>query len=65
VDLGTTARLRPLIPAGVIVVSESGFERRDQVDAVARLRVDAILVGTSPMRSADPAAKLKELRGIS
>ena len=65
VDLGTTARLRPLIPAGVIVVSESGFERRDQVDAVARLRVDAILVGTSLMRSADPAAKLKELRGIS
>jgi len=65
VDLGTTARLRPLIPAGVVVVSESGFERRDQVEAVARLGVDAILVGTSLMGSADPAAKLKELRGIS
>jgi len=65
VDLGTTALLRPLIPAGVVVVSESGFERRDQVEAAARLGVDAILVGTSLMGSADPAAKLKELRGIS
>jgi len=65
VDLGTTALLRPVIPAGVVVVSESGFERRDQVEAVERLGVDAILVGTSLMGSVDPAAKLKELRGIS
>lgn len=63
VDLGTTRRLRPLVPPGVVVVSESGFETREQVSAVERLGVDAILVGTSLMRSADPGAKLRELRG--
>lgn len=63
VDLGTTARLRPIIPPGVLVVSESGFETREQVAAVERAGVDAILVGTSLMRSPDPGAKLKELRG--
>lgn len=63
VDLGTTARLRPLIPAGVVVVSESGFERREQVEQVERLGIDAILVGTSLMASGEPAAKLRELRG--
>ncbi|HEU4797780.1 MAG TPA: indole-3-glycerol phosphate synthase TrpC [bacterium] len=63
VDLGTTARLRPLIPPGVVVVSESGFERREQVEQVERLGVNAILVGTVLMASGEPAAKLRELRG--
>lgn len=65
VDPTTTVRLRPLIPPGIIVVSESGFARRAQVDEVRRLGVDAVLVGTSLMASADPEAKLRELRGVS
>lgn len=64
VDLDTTARLRPLIPPGVVVVSESGFERREQVEQIAQLGVDAVLVGTTLMASSDPAAKLRELRGV-
>jgi indole-3-glycerol phosphate synthase len=63
VDLETTARLRPLIPSGVVVVAESGYETRDQVVAVERLGVHAVLIGRSLMASADPAAKLRELRG--
>lgn len=63
VDPTTTARLRPLIPPGITVVSESGFATKAQVDAVKRLGVDAVLVGTSLMKSADPEAKLRELRG--
>ncbi len=63
VDLATTAQLRPLIPAGVVVVSESGFARKEDVDQVRGLGVDAVLVGTSLMASPDPAAKLRELRG--
>lgn len=65
VDLGTTGRLRSLIPPGVVVVSESGFERREQVEQIERLGVDAILVGTSLMASGEPAATLRELRGVS
>lgn len=64
VDLDTTARLRPLIPADVLVVSESGFERRAQVEQAERLGVDAVLIGTALMASPDPAAKLRELRGM-
>jgi len=64
VDLETTARLRPLIPEGVIVVSESGFERREQVERVERVGVDAILIGTTLMASGDPEAMLRELRGV-
>lgn len=63
VDRDTTLRLRPLIPPGIVVVSESGFQTRAQVARVERAGVDAVLVGTSLMASADPAAKLKELRG--
>jgi indole-3-glycerol phosphate synthase len=63
VDLQTTARLRPLIPPGVVVVAESGYETRDQVVALQRLGVHAVLIGRSLMASADPAAKLRELRG--
>lgn len=63
VDLSKTARLRPLIPAGVLVVSESGFEHRAQVEQVERLGVDAVLIGTALMASPDPAARLRELRG--
>lgn len=65
VDMDTTRRLRPLIPPGILVVSESGFERREQVVQAERAGVHAVLVGTSLMTSADPAAKLRELRGLS
>ena len=64
VDLQTTARLRPLIPPGIVVVSESGFATRAQVAAVRRTGVQAVLVGTSLMASDDPAAKIRQLRGV-
>lgn len=59
----TTARLRPMIPPGVVVVSESGIENRAQIEQMERIGVDAVLIGTSLMASPDPAAKLRELRG--
>jgi len=63
VDLGTTLRLRPMIPEGRIVVSESGI--RDAAD-VRRLRdagVHAILVGEAFMTAPNPAVKVRELLG--
>ncbi len=63
VDLLTTARLRPMIPPGVLVVSESGFAHRADVQQVARVGVDAVLIGTTLMASPDPAATLRALRG--
>jgi len=59
----TTARLRPLIPAGHVVVSESGIGSRADIDALQRLAVDAALVGESLLRAVDLEAKVRELSG--
>jgi len=60
---GTTARLRPLIPAGYVVVSESGIGSRADMDALQRLGVDAALVGETLLRAVDLEAKVRELSG--
>jgi|ERR1700681_710734 len=62
-DRETTARLRPLVPAGRVVISESGIESRADVDELRRLGVDAVLVGESLLRAADLDAKVRELSG--
>src|ERR1700686_1082452 len=62
-DKGTTARLRPLIPAGHVVVSESGIDSRADIDALQRLGVNAALVGESLLRAPDLDAKVRELSG--
>ncbi|MDR7415244.1 MAG: indole-3-glycerol phosphate synthase TrpC [Armatimonadota bacterium] len=64
VDLATTFRLRPRIPEGILVVSESGIAHPDQVKALAEAGVDAVLVGTALAGEADPAAKLRQLRPV-
>jgi indole-3-glycerol phosphate synthase len=61
VDRELAVRLRDAIPADRVVVAESGI--RDAAD-VARLRaagVDAMLVGETLMRAADPSAALRAL----
>ncbi len=64
IDLETTLRLRPLIPAGKIVVSESGIKSRADVEKLMKEGVDAILVGESLMKSHDMSSKLRELLGL-
>ncbi len=63
VDLETTARLRPLIPPDVILVSESGIHRAEDVRRLADMGVDAILVGEALVRAKDVVAKVRELLG--
>ena len=60
-DLATTARLRPLIPAGKVVVSESGIHSRADAAAVRSIGADAILVGESLMTTDDIRGKMREL----
>ncbi len=63
IDLAFAERVIPLMPAGVIKVAESGI--RTEADA-ARMRqagADALLVGESLMRTDDPGALLRRLRG--
>jgi indole-3-glycerol phosphate synthase len=61
VDLETTARLRPLVPPEVVLVSESGVKSADDVHYLANLGVDAVLVGESLVTAPDPAERLREL----
>ena len=63
-DLATTERLRPLIPAGCLVVGESGIHTREDVARLRRAGVQAILVGESLIMAADTAAQIRELIGL-
>jgi indole-3-glycerol phosphate synthase/phosphoribosylanthranilate isomerase len=59
VDLSTTERLASMAPDRVLV-SESGIATRADVDRLAPL-VDGFLVGSSLMRSTDPAQAARKL----
>jgi indole-3-glycerol phosphate synthase len=62
-DLATTERLAPRVPAGALVVSESGIAGRADVLRVGAAGAHAMLVGEALSRSGDPAAKIRELLG--
>ena len=57
----TTARLVPKIPAGKLVVAESGVQTREDVQRLHTLGVHAILIGESLMTAPDVGAKVREL----
>ncbi|MDD4860152.1 MAG: indole-3-glycerol phosphate synthase TrpC [Dehalococcoidales bacterium] len=61
VDINTTARLRPHIPADRIVVSESGIKDRQDMKKLIDWDVDAVLIGEAFMTAPDIAVKMKEL----
>ena len=64
VNLETTLKLRPLVPEDRLVVSESGIHERAEVETLAAAGVNAVLIGTSLVRSHDPEKKLRELKGM-
>jgi len=61
VDIETTVELLTDVPAGKTVVSESGYARREQLDELERIGVDAVLMGETLMRAEDPEALIREL----
>jgi indole-3-glycerol phosphate synthase len=63
VDTERSSRLMREIPDGVTVVSESGIAGPEQLRRLEEVGVDAVLVGESLMRSSDPEAALRALRG--
>ncbi len=60
VDLRTTERLAGLVPSDRLVVSESGIEGRPDVERLSP-HADAFLVGSSLMRSDNPAQAARAL----
>src|SRR5262245_60056035 len=61
IDRDAQLRLVSQAPHDRIVVAESGIESRAQGAAAELAGADAILVGSTLMRAADPGAKLAEL----
>ena len=61
VDLQRTFDLLADVPAGKVVVSESGIHHRDQIEELEQVGVDAVLVGEALMRAPDPEAAAREL----
>lgn len=62
--LETTFRMAARVPGDRILVSESGIFTREDVLRLMEAGVNAILVGESLMRAADPGEKIRELLGI-
>lgn len=60
-DLQTTYRLRPLVPAGIPVVAESGISTAADLKGLSEAGVQAALIGETLMRQKDMTAKLQEL----
>ena len=63
VDLETTFELLADVPAGTVVVAESGITENEDVERLERAGVDAILVGEALMRADDPVRAVRELLG--
>src|SRR5262249_19312112 len=61
VDRYVQLRLVATAPPDGVVIAESGVHTRAQGAAAELAGADAILVGSSLMRAADPPAKLREL----
>jgi indole-3-glycerol phosphate synthase len=64
IDPSTAHRLVPLIPPDVIAIAESGMTRAADIEAVARLGADAVLIGSFVSAAADPTAAVRGLATI-
>lgn len=61
VDINLTGELRPLIPPGRTVVSESGIKGREDIEKLRGWGVDAVLIGEALVTAGDIPARIKEL----
>ena len=65
VDPNRFAEVRQRLPAGTVLVGESGISDRAGVQAAADAGADAVLVGEALVRSDDPTTALRVLLGLS
>ena len=63
VDIQRTFDLLADVPAGKVVVSESGIRHREQIEELEQVGVDAVLIGEVLMRAPDPELAVRELAG--
>jgi indole-3-glycerol phosphate synthase len=61
VNLETSIRLRPGIPAEIIAVSESGIKTPEDLQRITEAGYHAVLIGERFMMAPDPGAALREM----
>ena len=61
IDPHLVEQLVPQVPAGKVIVAESGIQTPEAVQRMKRLGVHAVLIGEALMAAPDPAAKVREL----
>ena len=64
VSLETTERIRPMTSSDIAIVAESGIFTAKDVERLAKINIDAILVGEALVVSDDIPAKVRELSGL-
>jgi indole-3-glycerol phosphate synthase len=64
IDLATSERLIGRVPADVIAIAESGVAQRADVERVAGVGADAVLVGSSVSAAVDPVEAVRSLTGV-
>jgi indole-3-glycerol phosphate synthase len=64
VDPGRFAAVRHALPAGTVLVAESGIRDRAGVQAAADAGADAVLVGEALVHASDPASALRDLLAV-
>jgi indole-3-glycerol phosphate synthase len=64
VDTGLTARLRPRVPAGTVLVAESGIRDASDARRMRAVGADAVLVGEALMRAEDGRELIREMTKV-
>jgi indole-3-glycerol phosphate synthase len=64
VDTRRTFELLEQVPTGSVVVAESGFSRRAELEALERAGVHGVLIGEALMRAGDIEAACRGLTGV-
>ena len=64
VDPAAFGRLRPLLPAGVVAVAESGIGGPQDAQRYADQGADVVLVGESLVKDGDPERAVAAMRAI-
>lgn len=64
ISLDNTKRLRPMVPEGVVFVSESGVTESEHIHFLKKCEVDALLIGGAFMLSEHPEQLAREWKDI-
>ena len=65
IDAGTSLRILPLIPRGVLAIAESGVKSAADVKRFADAGADAVLVGSELSGARDPEAAARALTDVA